>query len=172
MNRRQYLALVGAASAAGTAGCTRLGFGRTERRLWYVWLHNTGHSQTIRVRVDRNGERVFADRFELGENWGSNEEDHPPETIIAGRDENRLIEGEWDTDPATFTVEYGRPDRESWTEARFSDVETEHVGLRINGRHFDAPSVGYLPHEFESAEEVRELLDRIDEERAEYDAAE
>lgn len=162
MKRRAMLTLFGT-TAVGGAGCTRLG--RREFRLHFVRIRNASPNRVdVGIRVRRSGEIVFESEYENIPSFREREYDEDnPETDYADVLNVRLIESEWEDEPAMFDLEYRLSDGESWSEADFEEPETEHTGIEmtlLGG--FGGTSATFQALEFEHEGEVEYLLGKAD----------
>ena len=165
MRRRTMLGLLGTA-AVGSAGCTRPF--RNEFRLHFVRIHNSRSSEAdIGIRVLRDGEVVFENDPEPLPGMDARNEEHDvddgemPDLDYLDELNVRVIEAEWDDDPAVYDLEYAGVGQESWTDADFDDPETVYAALNITiNREFFRTPVGVQPLEFEDRDQVNYLLDR------------
>ena len=159
------LSLLGTA-AVGSAGCTRLF--RNEFRLHFVRIHNSWSNEAdIGIRVLRDGEVVYENDPEPLPSIDARNEEHDvddgemPDLDYLDELNVRVIEAEWDDDPAVYDLEYDGIGTESWTDLDFDDPETVYAALNVSIRPW-APSnaVGAWSLEFEDREQVNDILDR------------
>lgn len=156
MKRRSAIGIIGSAITAGLAGCLNLDLGDDLQRLMFIRIHNASDESVVDIRVIRDGDKAFEDRFEIPAFEGADSADEH-EAKFHDRPHIILIEDEWDTSPAPIKVEYRLADGK-WKHQQFSDSDNEIVGLTVQVLGFTAPGINSRIHEFESTDQVELLL--------------
>lgn len=164
MRRRSVLRLAGTVAAAGTVGCTRLPFGGQQYRLWFVRIHNGSSSeQQVEIRVRRDGEVIFDPGYEA---ISSFQDDETEVASYAAMESARLVEGEWDAQPGTYTIEYrlfGDDSFETVDVGSIEEFDAEDVGveMQLYGGGLTRTSVGLKVLEFDSDEQAGRFLSTV-----------
>ena len=159
MNRRSIVASIGGAITLSTSGCMHLNFLQRTHRLWFVRLKR-GWEGTVEVdtRIKRNGSDVHESSYEIPGVEETKRGDEEP--ILWAEGVNRkLIQSDWNTSPARFTVESKLSGNDDWVSESFSNVESTNIGATVD---IMGPRVsGIRSHEFGSEKEVQQFLDQV-----------
>ena len=163
MNRRSFLTAFGGTAVIGGAGCIDRITGR-EHRLWFVRANNGWPGRAdVEIQIERNGTVVHDDRYSLPgiEVAGSR---HEGDEALEWDDINSaLIYGEWDSDPAEYTVKGRMAGRDSWERRSFDDVETTNIGATVDivGPYDEASVSGVRVHRFDSEGQAEWFLNNV-----------
>ena len=156
MNRRTLLGTCGGLFTATVAGCLDLGSNTPNRRLMFIRIHNASDWSEVDIRVTRDGVVAFEESFSLPAFEPDNDKENPEATFYDWPHAELLVD-EWKTDPAPFEVEYRLTGGE-WNQEDFADSEKEIVGISVDIQGFDYTTVNHRVYEFDSTEQVEELL--------------
>jgi len=158
MNRRTFLATLGGTAAIGGAGYIALDPFRREHRLWCVRLNNTWFGEAeVDARVKRNGTVVHEDSYEIPGMDASPRGDEEPLYWVDVN--SRLLYG-WDTDPAVFTVESRRSDRDKWVSQFFGHVEATNIHATVD-IYGSSGVAGTRAHEFGSLAQAKGFVEEV-----------
>ena len=163
MNRRTALGLITTFPTAGIAGCTRFDLRRQQHRLWFVRIHNGSLLEAnVTVRVLRNGENVFERTYEKIPSFRAVDQGDDPEATFAAMPNARLIEYDWEMNPAVFDVEYLLASQDSWERLEVASDDAVDVGVAIDilGGH-TRRSTPTRHLEFDSEEQAAWFLDEV-----------
>lgn len=113
MNRRSLLGTAGAAAVFGTAGCLEtIGLREPEMTLgWYGVTNYTTESVALDVRVERDGEVVHEETYDV-------------EGRADGRLGGEVVECTWDDVAGAYTV-YAREEDSEWVSKSLSEIDDD-----------------------------------------------